>query len=383
MYIEVCNDKNNLQDTLKEQYDTEYEKKLKHKVDLAVSNKLEEQKNYLTDKWSQERRVLMDDYKKKLDISIVELKSLKETLNETQKSCEQLKQEKTNLEIKSTKVESELEEKCMNLENAIKNNEENFRNDKTSHAFQLESLRKELDDARKSFNEQKEQLEYQLAQSEKNFNDLKSEYDFEKQKFVNLIGTANKENETLQALNQNLNKKLELESVKLIESESSKVKELESKLIKVQLNLNECELKLNANQIELSEIEVKLQNEQEKFKTTSSKWELETNQLNQNLISLTNEYDKLGQLKKNLEIKVNQQENECIKLKEFNEQVNAKCAQELNEKLEVQKQNWNQERNLLISKKDEELQKVFIFSIGVKSILIHFHQKHSALSTFK
>ena len=40
-------------------------------------------------------------------------------------------------------------------------------------------------------------------------------------------------------------------------------------------------------------------------------------------------------------------------------------------------QDWNQERNLLISKKDEELQKVFIFSMGVKSILIHFFTKNT------
>jgi len=370
MYIEVCNDKNNLQDTLKEQYDVDYEQKLKHQLEMAVSNKLNEQKNYLADKWSQERIVLIDDYKKKLDINVAELKALKEQMNETQKSCEQLKQEKTNLQVKSTQVEYDLKEKCVHLENAIKNNEENFKNEKSFLCAELETLKKELDDARISFSDQKEQLEYKLTQSEKLLVDLKCEYEREKQNFVNQIDTAIKEKDSLTSVNQDLKKKLELESAKKMENESLKVKELESKLIEVQLNLSQCELKLNANQIEFSEIEVKLHNEQEKFKTASSKWEIETNKLNQNLISLKSEYDKLCQLNKNLEVKIDQQENECIKLKQLNEQLNSKAAQEANEKLDVQKQNWIQERNLLISKKDEELQKVKIFFIFNKLVLL-------------
>jgi hypothetical protein len=361
MYIEVCNDKNNLQDTLKEQYDTEYEKKLKYQVEMAVSNKLDEQKNYLADKWSQERTVLIEDHRKKLEANITELKTLKEQMSDTQKVCEQLKQDKLNLQLKATQAESEFREKCLNLETTIKNNEENHKNEKSSLEMQLETLNKELEKVRTGFSGQKEQLEQRLTQSEKHFNDLKCEYEIEKQKFFTLIDTANKENDTLLASNLDLNKKLEKESAKMLENESVKVKELESKLIEVELNLNQCELKLNANQIELGDIEVKFQNEQEKFKTASSKWDTETSNLNQNLNSLKSEYEKLCQINKNLEIKINQQENECIKLKQSTEQYNSKAIQELNEKLELQKQNWVQERNLLISKKDEELQKVKIF----------------------
>jgi chromosome segregation ATPase len=47
MYVEVCEQKNNLQDTLKLQFDAEYEAKLKDKVENVISNRLEEQKIFL------------------------------------------------------------------------------------------------------------------------------------------------------------------------------------------------------------------------------------------------------------------------------------------------------------------------------------------------
>ena len=114
-----------------------------------------------------------------------------------------------------------------------------------------------------------------------------------------------------------------------MESESARVKELESSLIAAQLSLNECELKLNAIQMELSECEVKLQTEQEKSKSSAIKLDAEMN--------------KWSQSKQLLENKLKERESEL---------------HELNERAESQKQSWSQEKHSLVAKKDEELQKV-------------------------
>ena len=354
MYIEVCNEKNDLQDTLKVQYDAEYEKKLMHQVDKVVSSKLDEQQSYLSEKWSQERGILLDEYRKKLDANAGELKILRDQISELQEVCEKTKLEKANLQIKFNQIEAELKEKCLSLERSMQNNEGKHKSEIESSRAQTESLRKDLENHRLA----KEQLEHRLSQSEKRLNDLQCEYESEKQKFVNLIEASNREKKTLSLSNEEMSKRLELEASSRLVSDNLKIKELESKLVEVELIANQCELKLNAAQIECGELEVKLQHEQEKFKTASTKWENEASILNQKVSALQGEYDKMCQLNKRLENKSSEQESENLKLKKTHEQLTSRCTQELNEKLEAQKQVWNQERNSLISKKDEELQKV-------------------------
>ena len=54
-----------------------------------------------------------------------------------------------------------------------------------------------------------------------------------------------------------MKKKLDLEISTKQAYENQQIKELESKLVEAQLNLNKCELKRNTTQIEFGEMQVK------------------------------------------------------------------------------------------------------------------------------
>ena len=113
MYIEVCNDKNNLQDTLKLQYDSDYELKLKRQLEVAVEAKLDEQKSLLNEKALQERSALMDEHRKQLEAMQVDLKLTKDQLAQCDKQLDQLRLEKANLQVKFGRDEMDLKQKCL------------------------------------------------------------------------------------------------------------------------------------------------------------------------------------------------------------------------------------------------------------------------------
>jgi chromosome segregation ATPase len=119
MYMDVCSEKNNLQDSIKSQYDTEYEKKLKQRLDACLTDKLEEQKAVLTEHWQIERTSFNDEHRRKCDIFLADLKELREQLNTSEKQCDQIRLDKANLELKSNRIETDLKEKCNLLERTI------------------------------------------------------------------------------------------------------------------------------------------------------------------------------------------------------------------------------------------------------------------------
>jgi hypothetical protein len=119
MYIDVCNDKNNLQDSMKLQYDTDYELKLKQRVQSTLNDKLEEQKNFLWEKWQTERTSLQDEYRRQCDSYLTELKQTKEQLVSIEKQCDQVRLEKVNVELKANRAESELKDKVLMLEKTV------------------------------------------------------------------------------------------------------------------------------------------------------------------------------------------------------------------------------------------------------------------------
>ena len=190
MYKEVCNDKNNLHDTL----NAEYEKKLKQQLEACLVNKLDEQKSYLADKWGQERAAIMDECRRKLEASVGEVKSLREQLIDANKQCEQLKSEKASLQVRATQIETALNEKCLNLERTAAQSEQT------------------VETVRKDFAEQKDRLERLLSESEERAGDLKRAYEAEKQTLADLVEKSGREQESMLKINQELTQKMELES---------------------------------------------------------------------------------------------------------------------------------------------------------------------------
>jgi chromosome segregation ATPase len=189
MYIEVCNDKNNLQDTLKLQLDQEYEARLRQQVDRILANKLDEQRNLLADRHSQERITLIGDYKLKLDAQIAEINKTRELLAAAEKDLEISRKERINLESSIEKLNIELNENNGRLSNfettlaAYRQNEEKFNKEKAQLTEELENTRNELsesnlrakdqiDDLKTKFEEEKVNLGQQLVEINKEKLDL-------------------------------------------------------------------------------------------------------------------------------------------------------------------------------------------------------------------
>lgn len=120
MYIEVCNEKNNLQDSMKEQFEKEYESKLASKIRLEVEARLDEQQRSLGAEWEKERSGLVEEQRRQVEASLVEVKALKERLAESERVYGQVRVDKSEMEARMGRQELELQNKCASLEKAIK-----------------------------------------------------------------------------------------------------------------------------------------------------------------------------------------------------------------------------------------------------------------------
>ena len=324
MYMEVCDDKNNLQDALKKEYDLEYEKKLKHQLEFAIEKRLEENTSDLTKKFSLEKSNLLDQYRKELELNIAEIKSLKESQTHSDKQCDQLRLEKANLEIKANRVETELKEKCLNLEKQILENTEKSK----SESFQLE---KELTKIKAELELTKNMLNNHNSKLENDITDLNKTFENEKICLLSRIDDLTKEKEAFSLKESELNEKLRKNSYeyesKLTEMNNlikqkeidllnynetdQKLKELQLKfdektdeVKKNQLRLNENELKLK----ELQELNSNLNAEKDKFKNEledikvkhESNMQTIKNELAQEKLRLLSELDKLKQTNEQL-----------------------------------------------------------------------------------
>lgn len=120
MYIEVCNEKNNLQDSMKDQFEKEYESKLASKIRLEVEARLDEQQKSLGADWEKERSGLVEEHRRQVEASLVEVKALKERLTESERVYGQLRVDKSEMEARLGRQELDLQNKCASLEKAIK-----------------------------------------------------------------------------------------------------------------------------------------------------------------------------------------------------------------------------------------------------------------------
>jgi hypothetical protein len=197
MYIEVYNDKNNLQDTLKVQYDREYDLKLKQQIESGLSLKLEEQKRYLTESWSQERTSLLDGNRKALEANLLEINNLREKINTAEKKCD------------------DLNAKNQAIESALRLNDEKSQNEKESSEQQVKGI------------------ELKLERSERELIGLKREFESGKKRFSELFEANKAENEDLTNDSARSKQPAQLAQVKC--------KEFEAKLVKVELELKKHE----------------------------------------------------------------------------------------------------------------------------------------------
>jgi hypothetical protein len=374
MYIEVCNDKNNLEDTLKIQFDKEYELKMKQQMDKILMNKLDEQKLELNEKFSQERFALISDYKIKLENLNQELQIYREKVIQLEKDLDSLKIEKTSLDLNFIKNESEMREKLLktesdlkkkedllkNLENNVKNElTSKFEQDKQLFMLDIEKLNTEnvnllhkLESA--SINAQKTEsdLKASFESDRQNIeNSIRSKFELEKQNLVQKIQKLSEENsEVIEKLNkenqdlldiQSKYENLEQEFVALGQSNDANVaelRELDSALLATVEKLKESEQKiqnlLQENQ-NLNILKEKI-NEQDIKLTILNAKEIEIAQLKSDLSSKSDEVQKFQQ-----KLKLLEQDSEG-----------------LGQKMEQARQAWSQERAQLLAKKEEELKKV-------------------------
>lgn len=305
MYIEVCNDKNNLQDTLKQQLDEEYEAKIKQKLDLILANKLDEQKNSLNEKWSNERTSLIAEYRKQIDSNLSDLKACREKLIASEKFNDQLRLDKANCELKASRSESEFKEKISSLERNLKDSEEKSNSEISSLKNELEIFKLKLDTEEKK--------------TESALNDLRANHQQEKANFLENIDLLEKEK-------VELNKKL-IEIVQLLNNKDSDLVELNKKEAQI------CELESSNTEKDCLIVNLKNQIDQMEIKIKEQ----------QNNLVLLEENSKITELKlvkeiENLKALKNSLDSEIFDLKKKNEEI------------EVSKV-------ALASKKDEELQK--------------------------
>jgi hypothetical protein len=154
---------------LKVQYDSEYENKLKHQLDVALANKLDEQSSYLKEQFAVERSSLIDEYRRELDMNLAELKFLKEKQTCAEKQYDELRLEKANLEIKANRVETELKEKCLGLEKLLLESGEKAKMEVFRAEKETNALRAELDSTNVKLTTHKLKLENDLADLSRNF----------------------------------------------------------------------------------------------------------------------------------------------------------------------------------------------------------------------
>jgi len=101
MYIEVCNEKNNLQESVREQLERENEARVSGRVRAEVEARLEEQR-------------------RQAEAGAVEVRGLRERLAEGERACGQLRAEKSEVEARMGRAELEMQSRCASLEKAIK-----------------------------------------------------------------------------------------------------------------------------------------------------------------------------------------------------------------------------------------------------------------------
>lgn len=253
-YLEVCKEKNDLNEKLREELEAENETKLKIKLDSILSDKLETQQRYLKEQWMEEKNGLVESNRRVLEANVLELKSLRDKLKIAEDQCKKIELDKQSFELKSAKIESELREKCSSVEKLAKENEEKHCQKET----ELEAFRAKL-------NDENLYLSNQLAKSESNLTELKKNYEAEKLVLLESIEKMTKEREILAIDNQQLNDKLQNELKKFKETDLARTKELESKLKDANDKLVKMQLALNETSQKLSQAQTRSENEEKRL----------------------------------------------------------------------------------------------------------------------
>jgi chromosome segregation ATPase len=253
-YLEVCKEKNDLNEKLREELEAENETKLKIKLDSMLSDKLEAQQRYLKEQWMEEKNGLVESNRRVLEANALELKSLRDKMKIAEDQCKKVELDKQSFELKSAKIESELREKCSSVEKLAKESEEKHSQKET----ELEAFGAKL-------NDENLYLSNQLAKSESNLTELKRNYEAEKLVLLESIEKMTKEREILAIDNKQLNDKLQNEVKKFKETDLSRTKELEAKVKEASDKLVKMQLCLNETSQKLSQAQARLENEEKRL----------------------------------------------------------------------------------------------------------------------
>ena len=234
MYIEICNDKNNLQETLKAQYDEEYEIRLRQRLDAS----LDEQRALIRDKFERDRQGLIDEYRRQVDSCLNDTKTAKEQVNCIERQRDQLRVEKSGLELKLSRTETEFREKCTGLERALRDSEMKL-HEKESEFFSLKAQIEELNEEQKS-----------------TIQGMTRDFEAEKEELISKMEKCGQERQMLKNEQKLLSENLDSASCKLnevsieLENEKSNLK-----ICKTKLDEAECKIKtLNETETRLKEI---------------------------------------------------------------------------------------------------------------------------------
>lgn len=184
MYMDIVNEKNNLHDTLKQQYDEEYQQKLANKLEITIADKLDEQRASLNEKFAQERMALITEYRKQIEQNMNDLKSTREQLLKAEKQYDQIRIDKASLELKTNRTESELKEKIVSLERNSKEKEDILKLELESTKSKLELMEKEkinLEETIERLRKEKDELiKKQSDLTEKLTNEVQKSLDSDK-----------------------------------------------------------------------------------------------------------------------------------------------------------------------------------------------------------
>ena len=374
MYIEVCNDKNNLQDTLKVQYDEEYEKKMKTKVSMAVESELDQQNKLLNERWDREKSEIVNEQSRQIDVVRKELKEIQNQLALKQQEMGQIQVEKSNLEEEIRQKDlilGQLKIKCSDLES-------NIAEVNRSHQAELDLKINEIE-AQKSSMEAKltserTEMNTHISSLEQTINKLESDINSEKLELSKKVNLLVDEKEKLGLEFMEINQKFQAANSQIIvyetkmkEAEHSKNNQFESqlqetkkKLTQSQLELNEKSSQLTQREATLKDIMVELQTAENEV--TNIKKELnethKTELANLENISKMNEKQMLERQEEELKSKekeYNSRLSQLTKDLETKLEESMKSCAELSARNEQSKLIWTKEK----TKMDEAFQKNF------------------------
>ena len=250
MYLEVCNEKANLEAVIKEQYDTEYEKRL----GVRLEARLEEERRALAASVSKQNADLIDEHKKEIASRQAEIASLRTKLSTSEQDLELMRKQKVDLELRLSAEKSALNEQLASKEKLLKES----KIEQEAHIKQLEEELVAQKSLVSTLERQKTEFEAKISELTQNEAKVQADLRAEKAGLLRSLEEAVAARTEAVAQNGELSQRLklveersrlQLEKLSQAEVQIGRLSELEAKLARTEAQL-EAETRERAGELE-------------------------------------------------------------------------------------------------------------------------------------